>query len=432
MFLSEDFMRQKTVFSIFLIFILFVPLLQAQDVPFLWGNHWPVGARALSLGGAYTGVADDYTALYYNPAGLGQIQSSQFFGTLGHLMSEDQVTFLGKNYTETSSYTKLNSLGLVIPVPTARGSLVFAAGYHNVRQYDNALVFSYFLSTPGDSVTQEHSWLEEGGLHNVALGISVEMAPDIFLGGSLNFWGGKNDYTWQFKELDEPHDIWWFSDTTSTEQIVTEFSGINLNLSVLYRYQDRFRFGGTLVTPLTLKSDEDWSYRDVMNWDDGASTTYEDFGKIVYKVQSPWVFRFGAAVDVGPLMVSGNAELVDYSQIKFKTDPPSGNMTQSGANLEIKQNLENVINYCIGGEIEIPKTGVTLRGGYAVYPSPFKDALSGWDRKVYSLGGGFAASDQFEFNLGVGFTSWDGIVGGDISSEEITMRKILVTFLYRM
>jgi len=425
-------MERKTIFYIFLMSFLSVSVLLAQDIPFLWGHPWAVGARALGLGGAYTGVADDYTALYYNPAGLGQIQKSQFFGTLGHLSSNDQITLSGTNYSESSSYTKLNSLGLVIPIPTSRGSLVFAAGYHNVRQFDNSLVFSYFLSTPGDSVTQEYSWLEEGGLHNVSLGFSVEMSPDLFLGGSVNFWGGKDDYTHQFKELDEPYDIWWFSDTTSTEQIVTEFSGINLNLSVLYRYQNRFRFGGTIVTPLTLKSDEDWNYRDVMNWDDGASTTYEDNGKFVYKIQSPWVFRFGGAVNVGPMMISGDVELFDYSQIKYKSEPPSGDETQSGANLEIKQNLENVINYRFGGEFGIPGTGVTLRGGYAVYPSPFKDALPGWDRKVYSLGAGFAASEQVEFDLGVASTSWDGVVGGDFSKEKIEMKKVLVSLLYRM
>jgi long-subunit fatty acid transport protein len=425
-------MKRHTIFFIFLISMFSVSVLLAQDVPYVWGHHWAVGARALGLGGAYTGIADDYSALYYNPAGLGQIEKSQFFGTLGHLSVKDQVTVSGTDYEESSSYTKLNSLGLVIPVPTSRGSLVFAAGYHDVRQFDTALVFSYLLSTPGDSVTQEYSWLEDGGLHNVSLGVSVEMAPDLFLGGAINFWGGKDDYTHQFKEEDEPYDIWWFSDSTSTEQIVTEFSGINLNLSVLYRYQDRFRFGGTIVTPLTLKCDEDWNYHDVMNWDVDPSTTYEDNGKFVYKIQSPWMFRFGSAFHAGPMMISGDVELVDYSQIKYKSDPPSGDETQSGANLEIRQSLENSINYRLGGEIEIPGTGLKVRGGYAFCPSPYKDAPSGWDRKVYSLGAGFAASEQVEFDIGYAFTNWDGAVGEGISEEKIEMKKVLVSLLYRM
>ena len=37
-----------------------------------------VGARALSLGEAFTGVADDASALYYNPAGLTQMKGIAF------------------------------------------------------------------------------------------------------------------------------------------------------------------------------------------------------------------------------------------------------------------------------------------------------------------------------------------------------------------
>ena len=37
-----------------------------------------VGARALGMGGAFTGIADDPSAAYWNPAGLGQIHNFQF------------------------------------------------------------------------------------------------------------------------------------------------------------------------------------------------------------------------------------------------------------------------------------------------------------------------------------------------------------------
>lgn len=42
-----------------------------------------VGARALALGGAYTAIADDGTAFYWNPAGLAQI--SRFQAHVGHV-----------------------------------------------------------------------------------------------------------------------------------------------------------------------------------------------------------------------------------------------------------------------------------------------------------------------------------------------------------
>ena len=36
-------------------------------------NFAGVGVRAMGMGGAFAGVADDFTAMYWNPAGLAQI-----------------------------------------------------------------------------------------------------------------------------------------------------------------------------------------------------------------------------------------------------------------------------------------------------------------------------------------------------------------------
>lgn len=38
-----------------------------------------VGARAIGMAGAFTAVADDATAIFWNPAGLTQIEEHQFF-----------------------------------------------------------------------------------------------------------------------------------------------------------------------------------------------------------------------------------------------------------------------------------------------------------------------------------------------------------------
>jgi len=41
------------------------------------------GARPLGMGGAFTGLADDATAIYFNPAGLSQINGKQFYTFFG-------------------------------------------------------------------------------------------------------------------------------------------------------------------------------------------------------------------------------------------------------------------------------------------------------------------------------------------------------------
>jgi len=52
-----------------------------------------VGARALGMGGAFAGVADDVTACFWNPSGLGQLNRKQFSfmhaETFGSLLNQD-------------------------------------------------------------------------------------------------------------------------------------------------------------------------------------------------------------------------------------------------------------------------------------------------------------------------------------------------------
>ena len=43
---------------------------KTADAQALYYRTIPIGERAIGLGGAYTGIADDPSATYYNPAGL--------------------------------------------------------------------------------------------------------------------------------------------------------------------------------------------------------------------------------------------------------------------------------------------------------------------------------------------------------------------------
>ena len=49
------------------------PLVSGANVPDVYG----VGSRAVSLGGAFTAVADDFSATWYNPAGLALLDRAE-------------------------------------------------------------------------------------------------------------------------------------------------------------------------------------------------------------------------------------------------------------------------------------------------------------------------------------------------------------------
>src|SRR5512141_2601024 len=84
-----------------------------EDALRLGIQGYGVGARALGMGNAYTGVASDYSALFWNPAGLAQLRYGEFSFGLSYLNNKDNSTFFGQSDSYSSSATNLNALGLV-------------------------------------------------------------------------------------------------------------------------------------------------------------------------------------------------------------------------------------------------------------------------------------------------------------------------------
>lgn len=54
-----------------------------------------VGGRAVAMGGAFTGLADDEAALYYNPAGLASLEQTRFIAEYNNYFTDLQSGFAG-------------------------------------------------------------------------------------------------------------------------------------------------------------------------------------------------------------------------------------------------------------------------------------------------------------------------------------------------
>lgn len=72
-----------------------------------WGANSKVGttaygflkidpsARSTGMGGAFVGLSDDESALYFNPAGLIQVETNRFFTTYNNYITDIQSGFWG-------------------------------------------------------------------------------------------------------------------------------------------------------------------------------------------------------------------------------------------------------------------------------------------------------------------------------------------------
>jgi tetratricopeptide (TPR) repeat protein len=131
--------RFNRFFPAFLPILLAVPL-AAQTISPNSSTAYPIlsvglGARAIGMGEAFTAVADDYSAVYYNPAGLGQI-------------GQPEITLVHSLYFADGFY---DNIGGVYPFGTA-GTLALGARYLNYGSIDQRDNFGNLLGsyTPFD------------------------------------------------------------------------------------------------------------------------------------------------------------------------------------------------------------------------------------------------------------------------------------------
>ncbi|MDP8257053.1 MAG: outer membrane protein transport protein [Candidatus Alcyoniella australis] len=71
-----------------------------------------LSTRAMVLGGAMTAVADDYSAVFYNPGGLAQLKTESF--SAGYLWADVRMKANGRD--QNYPVTKLSLVGLNIPI----------------------------------------------------------------------------------------------------------------------------------------------------------------------------------------------------------------------------------------------------------------------------------------------------------------------------
>lgn len=99
---------KKHIYIIFLIFVVFISESYAQLFPVLGGQRAGistsqflkigVSARAIAIGDAFVAVADDASALYWNPAGLSQFQKNQAIISHNQWFADIAHDFIGVVY----------------------------------------------------------------------------------------------------------------------------------------------------------------------------------------------------------------------------------------------------------------------------------------------------------------------------------------------
>ena len=103
-----------------------------------------VGAHSYSLANNFTALANDFSAVFFNPAGLAFVPIRELSISLMGI-KEGASCDLGQTSTTNAApeqRLRLSSLGWLRSIPTSQGGLAFAIGFTNPYVLDDVNSFS--------------------------------------------------------------------------------------------------------------------------------------------------------------------------------------------------------------------------------------------------------------------------------------------------
>jgi long-subunit fatty acid transport protein len=427
-----------------------------------------VGARSAAMGNAFTGLANDYSALYWNPAGLGQLRRSELAVGMMTVSNTTDATLLGSSMSMDESATKLTEIGLALPFQVVRGSLVFGASYNRLGDYTNSytvsaynpyssiqpslfnsdadydlawqlgledtLLFTYrdqgkpeWLAIPvADHVQQNIAVSEEGGLNQWSFGGATEIAHNAMVGISLNFMSGTYRYQRRFEELDvqnthqqtivgvNPNSNSSFVSRTDfqsaviNETIDQDLTGFSMKFGFLYNHQDKLRAGVAIQTPRWMHVEEDYTKGGTSQFADAAEIFEYTLMGTIYDISTPWIFSFGLSyAPVEPLVLSADLDIVDYGSMEFDG---SNYFMPTPLNNDIHEYFRSANNFRVGAEFNVPRTELFIRGGYGYALSAYQDDPSNYNAQTFSGGLGYEFNGDFMLNATYVLSSWDSFI----------------------
>jgi len=395
------------------------------------GNFFGVGARAMGMGGAHIAVASDATALVYNPAGLARVKRIEFSGGLTHQKLRNKtgaLTFVGIQPQSTAinfndgrlqSNTRLSSANIVLPVPTYRGSLVFAFGVNRIKSFDRAMKFTFAQDGSGGIES------ESGGLYMWSFGTAVDISPNVSVGGAFNFFSGTDNYSWLYEDS---YDDGYLSFKYKYDDTIKDrYSGFNFKLGVRVQPNKFLVIGGTIDSPITYTIDEDWTQTTdtVFHQPEAYWVQYYDSDKAEYKISLPFSLGIGIALNFSNLLLAGDVHYADWTQMEYKEL-----WDMAEANRNIKDSYTDVLRWHVGAEYLFPGIGATLRAGYYQNPLPYKSTWIKENRDYFTSGIGFLIDQVMTVDLAWVYGSWELNDFNIELAEKYTTNKIFLTTAY--
>jgi hypothetical protein len=399
-------------------------------------------ARTAALGDSYLGIADDFAALYSNPAGLTLLPWAEFTAGVQGLSVNNSSSFVGNSIAWSTSGLALGHIGLALPIRTPDFAMSFAFGYAQENNFldadtvagfnPNSSIAQSWLPSGADlqnnrawnlkladtvngrfivplngNVTQSAFTQQTGSMQSFSAGFGIDIASGIAVGASLIGSFGSYTYTRDYYEVDNlnRHSVFDMQRFTTVdffrlavrEDVTQQIAGLRGLIGVQARLGERIRLGASVTTPGAYQIQEQASWRGDSFFDDNPSRAYpfRQNYEAEYTVTTPWVLSGGISGHIEHFTVSGSIEYVNLRDIKFAAQPNFLSPIQvSALNADVVRVLVGQTRWSVGVEYENPEFPLVGRASITSIASPFQQASVLSSSFIVGIGVGYYTGEN--------------------------------------
>lgn len=354
------------------------------------------GARAMGMGGAFIGIADDATSASWNPAGLIQLERPEISIVGAYLNSRD--SFSSATHPEINDTGKMDDLNInyfsaTYPFQFYR-NIVVSINYQRLYEFNRNFSYQYDFPPEEDAkLLETMHFNQKGYIGALGLAFAIEIIPTLSFGTSLNIWTDKLLWKNEWEETVTNHRIYmvegitYIIDTLYNEKY-SEFSGTNANLGLLWDLNQYITLGIVVKWPFRASIHHELNFWQTYQ----SGTSNQDHIEEGVKLKMPLSYGGGLAWRVSDALSFDldiyRTKWSDYILI----DSQGNKFSPIDGQLDSSSKVKNTTQVRFGGEyLFISKKNrlvVPLRAGIFYDPEPSYNEV----KRFYgaSIGSGFA------------------------------------------
>ncbi len=449
--------------------ITFIVVVFSLSVSLAWGqitqtveissspNPVGSGARALGMGGAFIGVADDATAASWNPAGLIQLETPEvsIVGAYNH-RTEDTTyqAFPEASGPQGVSTCEVNYFSLAYPFTLFDKNMIASLNFQHLYDFNKQVSFSYsFIDTVGPLLSLQNNikYDQEGAFRTISPAFAFQVTPSLSFGLTLNFWDhGLCENMWEsnyrshgsgtfvgfpFKvqtRIDEKYEM----DGLRFDLFDPfHWHNVNFNVGLMWNINSVLTLGAVLKSPFQAKLHHDYEFDSTITFptSPGSDSHNEIHRSESVKLDMPMSYGMGLALRLSDALTLDldiyRTEWDDY----VLHDAEGNELNPITGGLKAESKVDATTQVRMGGEYLIigERTVIPLRAGIFYDPEPSEGSPD--DFYGFSLGSGIAYKKivfdiayQYRFGRDVRTTR----VGNADSSQDVDQHTVYMSVIY--